>query len=833
MWTELEFPSLRLAERDVVLNAIRHWEDRGRGGVVFIAAAPGSGRTRLLADVRRAIEWAGGNGIVIAGSLKTGSFDAGGITPAERRRIVDASADIGELVGVVLKLLGLPVDVTELVGLVVAKSAAALRLAEQVREGMSQRGNDSRFVAELLAEAANERRLTLLLDDLDGDRAGWASQLLHDMAPAAAEGLPLTVVATGDGPVQPPRPSRGLPDFLHAAAELQAQPWGEHDELDALWLPLEPITLPQLTAALRCAPTVAGHLWDASGGRLSAAEELWMQWGRQGLLRLDDDGLVCLTPDADVLGQQSVYRMALERVRSLLVASQGPRDESRLPDNDTETSTIRALQIGALEGERFTADAIARVMGRDRDDVVDLLDPALLVATNNADGLLHELEHEVVIGADGVSRNLCPYRFAGTIVWLAFRNNGLVPAKRRELAGQLVQALSELHGDTTAISSLLAVLSVVAQDPEASLRWQAKAERGRDPALLRWRAHMAIGADTSAWTRSHCAHVAGLLIDAYWAVGRGAALSESRAIVAEAVRLATVAEDEWAEARALEASAVQASGDEDWVRAVRDGQRAVDLYDALGLPESAADVAITLARTRLKLCFEAGVGELSEVVPAVRALLLRARRDGHAIASGTALSDLALLAGLDSREAADDLEASLSLLPRRGRGAEERGIALGRLSYVATHEGDLEKAHSLLAEAVRLQRETGDPFALSAALHMLAAVDIGLGRFDAARANATEALKIADALGARQGAVLARISLGASEAFLGHREPAFRRLDEANAIAGGALAEVHNVAALLPEVLRAHAAGLVGPPYGRDADSVQRRAADMVRVIVG
>ena len=85
----------------------------------------------------------------------------------------------------------------------------------------------------------------------------------------------------------------------------------------------------------------------------------------------------------------------------------------------------KLLAHAALEGPVFTADAIARVLRRDRDDVIDLLDDALLHDDEHPDGVVHEAGSIDVDDDHGAKRHLWLYRFDAELDWLTLPHRGL------------------------------------------------------------------------------------------------------------------------------------------------------------------------------------------------------------------------------------------------------------------------------------------------------------------------------------------------------------------------------------------------------------------------
>src|SRR5918997_1279443 len=95
----------------------------------------------------------------------------------------------------------------------------------------------------------------------------------------------------------------------------------------------------------------------------------------------------------------------------------------------------------AVGGGVSTADAVARVLRRDRDEVIDLLDDMLIHDDEHPEGVVHEAGSLDVADDRGATRHLWLYRFDAALDWLTLAHHGLrAEDDRRAAARALAQA---------------------------------------------------------------------------------------------------------------------------------------------------------------------------------------------------------------------------------------------------------------------------------------------------------------------------------------------------------------------------------------------------------
>jgi hypothetical protein len=124
---------------------------------------------------------------------------------------------------------------------------------------------------------------------------------------------------------------------------------------------------------------------------------------------------------------------------------------------DSEVDLLRALEVGSLQGQIFTADAVARTVGLpDREVLVDTLDAAFVEDGQGPSVIADHGHHEVRLGGD--VRHYRLYRFTSVALWLGLRTRGLEPLRRSQYARNLATALFDLYGSHTALIASSLVL---------------------------------------------------------------------------------------------------------------------------------------------------------------------------------------------------------------------------------------------------------------------------------------------------------------------------------------------------------------------------------------
>jgi AAA domain-containing protein len=403
------------------MYAARVAED-GSGLTVFVAGDEGSGRTELLHALENELEKQRPRPMVLAGGFQDGRY-------VPRAQDAPPGSKVMSVLEQIVSLAEPIVPYAGLVGEVLSKSKAAQQLVQGLF-GRADRPNAFELMPRLLREMCEQGPVVCLIDDADRAPAGWWSDLVVLFAQRVASDLPLLLVLAVDGPRLLGAHHDDEPDSLFVARRLTARGL-------AIWHPFALLTVEDLEEWTGpAAPQVLRSLLEVTGGRSAWAAQQWRDWCRRSVVVQDDvdgrwhfaprGGERALDPLGDVLG---------ERLRRLL----GETDLRRLD------RTRELLACAALEGRRFTADAIARVLRRDRDEVIDALDDTLTRDASRPDGMLTEAG-SVSISDETGERHLWRYRFASELDWLTLLHHGLTDAERRTYSLALAQAMETVYG---------------------------------------------------------------------------------------------------------------------------------------------------------------------------------------------------------------------------------------------------------------------------------------------------------------------------------------------------------------------------------------------------
>jgi tetratricopeptide (TPR) repeat protein len=495
----------------------------GTGAIVFVGGGPASGRSTLLEQVGAAIALTRPSIAVHRGGLVAGRYVAVGPGASVRDETLQAVEQWLGLAGHALPLAGL------LAQLAAAgrSGARALALPDVAADAPS-----FERLFEIFRSATRSGPIACLIDDCDELDGRWWSELLLGFA-AEIERLPLFLFLTLDSARGAGRDDVG-PDALFAARSLVERDLAEWWELS----PVEESDLVRLTGPAE--DSVLGQLRSLTEGRAGLAACVWGEWRRQGIVERDTDlGPWRFQPGQPHGASPSIATL----VRGRLAA--------RLDELATVEAIGDVLECAALEGRTFTAEAVATAVGRDPDDVMDLLDDRL--ASDREPAIVEEIGF-VTVRRRGRERALCRYGFSSPLVRAALAPRDLTTSRSRALILSLARGLESAYGDDASLAArTLARLYAQAGETARSRRYrqlagarmpdrvlleQARPLLALDPTELSW--HEAYRATIALLDAGQVLHGTGPLDEVVELGGRAAALARRTGIAqyeGEALRM--------------------------------------------------------------------------------------------------------------------------------------------------------------------------------------------------------------------------------------------------------------------------------------------------------
>ncbi len=304
----------------------------------------------------------------------------------------------------------------------------------------------SRFVR----RAARRRPLLLTVEYLDWADALWID-LLRRLADEIAQDLPVLLVITLDAPA----PLEQLHDRQHTEPTRLAKTLVQADLAQSRYLGL--VTPEEITAHLApIDPDLAKRLHTLSGGDPLIVQMLWDEWCEQQAVsqRWGDTWQV----NYDTAGEWWVFGDVRDHAHALLsqCLKSGPQDPPPLRIDTVES----ILACAALEGEVFTAAAVAQALELELDKVIDFFDDYLCRPeaadmedpTALRDYLLVDIGFiKLPNGTD-----LCRYRFARPYLWHVWSKYPHASEQRQQWSAALADALEILYvPDTYRIADTL------------------------------------------------------------------------------------------------------------------------------------------------------------------------------------------------------------------------------------------------------------------------------------------------------------------------------------------------------------------------------------------
>ena len=275
-------------------------------------------------------------------------------------------------------------------------------------------------VAEAVRQRAEHEPLALVIDDADklDTPEVWWDALFGTRLPRLAARLPVLVVLGVE------RTSTAKSHALQVVdTKLLPAGLAEETRLPAL----DPARIAR--ALGRVDDALLGQLRSLVYGRPAWLDEVWREWREQGAV-VRRDGRWTTAPDARDRVSVSLHGW----VESALRAG--------APDGDAYWRAKQIVETAALEGQRFTVEALAAVLGNDVEELIDWIDEHLA----DPDGPSLLAEDGFVERTEGVDPpELRCYRFCSAMVAGVLRQEVLDGTNGKELARTYAHALAQVY----------------------------------------------------------------------------------------------------------------------------------------------------------------------------------------------------------------------------------------------------------------------------------------------------------------------------------------------------------------------------------------------------
>ena len=719
---------------------------RGSGGqTVFLADDPGAGTHELLRALAQELLNAEPTPVVMAGGFEGGKYTAWD-------NAVGAETGAIPLLDGILTLATPLHPVIGFVSQILSTSRAARKLAKTI-EAQGTRHDPMSLAPRLLRAAAEEQPVVCLVADADQASEGWWGDLVMTFAQEVAMELPLLLMVAVDGPSVLGGHHADEQDSLFAARRLVERGLAQ-------WWPLESLTTEDLAEAIGPASSeVYNALLQVTGGRAEWASELWSDWLRRGVVeRHEADDVWRFAPNRRERALAPVDDVLVARLRYLV--------------GDTDLKVLdrvrKLLSWAALEGSRFTADAIALALGYERDEVIDMLDDVLARNEARPEGLVDELQSIEIRDEDG-SRHLWLYRFSTTLDWLTLRHYGFTKTERRANSLALAEAIERLYGtDSSRMAHTLARLFEAGSDLNRALHHRRIGNVGVNRDVILWRARRYVDLPDDA-PFDERRRATWLLVAAAEQLFHSGPFEEALTFAQSGLRLSTDAADS---AHLRHFSGVFLTHLGDYAGARTNLVTAISALEAINYGVEAAFARIALATIALEQSdLDAAHAELTAVVEVNETL-----RD--LTIEGNARYRLAIIERNWGSQDHAQFHAALDAFQRLGDRAGE-AMVRHHLAQIEAEQGNYDTARAEFEAILDVRLEIGNRDGAAHTRSELARIDLAEGRRDKAVRGFTLASETFRELGDLKGEEAARSMLGTMAFDDGNAEKARAELSAA------------------------------------------------------
>lgn len=720
----------------------------GRGRVVFIAAELGGGKTDHLSALAKGLRQAKPTPTFVAGYFSGGEYRPYTLAWQKNVCLSKAVAAAGETAALLGLCPGPFALAAGFVGQLLQTTVSAHELGAEFRNNPPPRSESADWLRTLLRRAAAESPLVCLLDNWDEAQRFFWDDMLLSFSREIAQGLPLLLFVTVKGPLDLREPEKDESGLARVVKMLT-----EEKGLAECW-PLRRLSREEVAAFVgEAAPGVADKLHGVTGGNARWVRELWREWRLSEVVTPDES-------DRWVWGAQhrptlNLYELILRHRLTRLLKAQTATEVEEARD---------VLACAALEGVRFTADAVARALGWDRDELIDFLDEKLVRTEENPDGLLLDEGFVNVAAPDGSAHTLCRYSFVSDLHWLILSRHGFTDerrpgtedSERMEKSAALADALIETYADDERLAAApLARLLHDLGDTEAAQHYQRLADYTADRLFMREHALHLLTVKKDDWGPLECARTAEFLIAAGNTMFDMFPHSETLAVFEEACKLARQVNDKHNEAHA-QLNCCHTLFSTGLYKVARDrGNESLQIYRSIKYRHGTALALCSLSDID---CTEGHYADARERASQALKIWEELRYQSGVADALHVLARIAYYEG----SYAEAREHALQALDINQKLGHQFNIVLELcgLAELDNEEGRYAEAKERASQALSVGREIGSLLGEASALDVLAKVEINEGNYAEAWRYALRSLDILQGLGERQILALTLHSLG-------------------------------------------------------------------------
>lgn len=490
----------------------------GRGGTIFLAGGTGAGQGLVFDRLSPLLAQHCQSPLLLRGAIVDGTYVASGPQSESWRGAVSTAVELTAS----LAAFGGPLGA--LLGQIIGSMSDTQRFLRDLSREQHSMPSGPRLLQRAIRALADQRPLCFAVESTTPVAALWWLNLVEGLSAEAEVDLRLLMILGVEAPSTLPSQDDGEPPLWRLARLLVN---GERAE----WRSMPVVDKTTVSALIEpCAPDLREKLCAITGGQPGWVIELFAEWRRRAAVIVDRRGLWTFDHTKLALGLAATNEIVDTRIREVLGEDPSSFGKSK-----------RLLALGALQGETFSLEPIAELLG---------------VKLTTCEGLAARLTHgetpqallepalELPLGRPDCTANHAPrYRFKDRLIWFSLTRYGLSAPERRDAARRCAAFLERAYtSDPAPIAGTLASLYAFAEDQAEGRRWRAIADISPAGDLLRWQVKAAIEDEQQwgNWSSEQAHRTARFLLNASVQLSRVRPWDELCSILEAVERLASV-----------------------------------------------------------------------------------------------------------------------------------------------------------------------------------------------------------------------------------------------------------------------------------------------------